>query len=662
MKYWKKITALALAAVLLAGCTGKTEETVPETTEEIITEPTYSAVNTGSGNKLKADCKGEYTADSVDGSRVIATMGEETLTVQQLQIWYRMAVAAHMTSGDPVKPDMEVPLFAQSCGLSSGLSWEQYFLQKAVESWEVCAALVLGTREPQLITEVGYTPSPTRLDYIDPKKPVWDILYQDRECYKPNSVHQAYLDGMPETLRGAARALGYDGTDAMAQAIYGVSGTALLEYARYYNLAYMYYTELSYNVKATREEMDTWLAIHPEADGNEEKIIDLRQALFIPDQATVDPNGKVTALEKDWLECMQAVADHVREWRSFYMTQLYPQPLFANIANNRSQDKATAPDGGFLNGIRKGELIGVLDSWCFDAERKAGDADVLESEYGVIAAYISDIRTVSQQTAEEAVVREKLAALVDELKERYPMEADYSMAALTQNAPESALTAESILYADVAHQHFPEPMVYFQQDYYTVKYGAFPLHSNGCGITTYAMMATYLGDEVCTPYDAAKMYGSYSLRNGTNGQIFEQVTANQNFYFESRCYEWKDVEPALRAGKTVVSVQHKGYFTSSGHYLMLWKMTDEGKVVVRDSNQYNYGKKEGHKVDYFEIAQVNDASSGYWIFQPKILTLPACSRCGDGSTTYALNGGHYLCRKCAPAVERRTDFLMLSGT
>ena len=82
----KRYLAAALCAVmLLEGLTGcgkkppvKTETTAPSAAET--TQPTVPATMPQDGNPGDVTCKGSYTADSVNASAMVATVGNEQLT------------------------------------------------------------------------------------------------------------------------------------------------------------------------------------------------------------------------------------------------------------------------------------------------------------------------------------------------------------------------------------------------------------------------------------------------------------------------------------------------------------------------------------------------------------------------------------------------------
>ena len=73
----------------------------------------------------------------------------------------------------------------------------------------------------------------------------------------------------------------------------------------------------------------------------------------------------------------------------------------------------------------------------------------------------------------------------------------------------SFVTMSSLLYPDVAHERYPKMPLYMQQDYPEAPYGNYKVRSHGCGITTLAMVASYLSDDFLSPVELAANYGYY---------------------------------------------------------------------------------------------------------------------------------------------------------
>ena len=140
--------------------------------------------------------------------------------------------------------------------------------------------------------------------------------------------------------------------------------------------------------------------------------------------------------------------------------------------------------------------------------------------------------------------------------------------------------------------------------------------------------------------------------------IFNKEPAVMGFYLREKTYDTRVAWQALEEGHLVVSVQHPGYWTRGGHYIVCERINEEGMVQVRDSNIYNYVRVPTHAQDGHKWGTITAAGSGFWIFDHKITRISVCSRCGnpEGVTDSLLNQP-YICEKCGPALLRRETYL-----
>jgi hypothetical protein len=129
--------------------------------------------------------------------------------------------------------------------------------------------------------------------------PALKVLYGYNKSFVPNQLHQAYLDSLEGMLTELAKQQAFADGDGLAQAFAGSSTKSadLLAYAQVYNRAYMYYTNLSYYLEPTDEDILAYREEHledllqaglTEDSGN---YIDIRQILILP-EGTVAADGK----------------------------------------------------------------------------------------------------------------------------------------------------------------------------------------------------------------------------------------------------------------------------------------------------------------------------------------------------------------------------------
>lgn len=600
--------------------------------------------------------------------QVAATCGEERLTNGQLQIYYLNAIRTYQLEEHDQVPDYSKPLDQQICPLEDGkLSWQHYFLLRAVELWQKELVMLSAAQEPRIIKEEAYKPNETddlHGKYVSKDLPVNDFLYADQPCYKPNAMHQSYLDGMEEQLDALAKQRGYDGLSDYVKQVFGPGVTAqmLVEAAQSYNFSYMFFTEESYDISVTDEEIDGFLK--KQKSSSDGYTVDLRHVLLVPDGAQTAQDGTVTATEEQWADCAEEAQSLLQSWKQDYLSSLIGENhSFGQLANQESMDLGSKANGGLYQSIRPGQLIDELDSWCFDEERKAEDTAIIRSKLGYHIVFFCGSNNDARQEARQALTWQKQQKLLQSRLEETEVTVHYSAVRLWADCGAQTVLPVDVLYPDVAHERFPEAMVYFQQDYMYTPYGGSYVGRGGCGITTMAMLATYMTDTIYTPAMLATAYPEYHDASGTRGELFRFIPAELGFYMDDITSDIKDVIAALEKGQRVVSLQHLGHFTSGGHYLLLQQYyEDTDTFQVRDSNIYNYRKLSGHRVDYFTRSDILSGSVNFYIMQKKITTISACSRCGDQGAPEALLNEDYLCEKCLAAMTRRDAFLTLMGT
>lgn len=663
----RKMAAVLLALLLLSGCdksagsydrpdqADQAETTALPTTEETIPETVPA-----DGNPKDVTCKGTYTGSEKQDA-VIAVSGDAELTNRQLSVWYWGEVAQYRQENHDIAPDFDRPLDAQTCQIDSSVgSWQQYFLREALASWHNTQALVQHSADVPLTLEEAFQPNLVNTEKYMTGMPATSVLYGYASHYSPNSMHQAYLDAVPQMLTELAQEKGYENTDAMARVAFGSTEDALQSVTYSYNRAYMYFTHLSHYIEPSQEELDAFYTANAEDFSGEGIAVDFRQILLIPEDdpekeltVTVAENGAVSCPEEAWETCQEKARETLDHWRK---KNRGTEATFGETARKMSKDTGMYETGGLYRGIRKGQLLDVLDAWCFDPARQPGDTEILRSDYGIHILYFSGSREVAREEAEEACYRVQQELILEDAQKMYPMEVIYSEIFLPE--AEGSVSAGEILYPDIAHERFPEIPLYLQQDYPKTMYGGFKITTNGCGITSFAMLASYLTDDELTPPEMCDLYGRYSHSNGTDGMIFNIESAVLGFYLKEKTYDPRVAKAALDEGHVVISIQHPGYWTRGGHYIVCERVNEEGLVQVRDSNIYNYGKLKAHLTDGHKWGNITANGSGFWIFEYKVTDVDGCSRCGDpDGLSRSILHTDYICQKCDTALLRRNTYL-----
>ena len=657
MKNWKRLVCLALAMLIFSGCGAAAAETEAPS---VPTETAASAI-LADGEPGTVFARGSYTGTG-SGAQEVAMVGAEHLTNGMLQIYYRMAIRNFQAAGITPAPDFSRPLDAQlRTGEEADGSWQQYFLAQALENWHLQRAMEIQSKKYVKREEKNFAVNKElHAEYMDEcmaVSPAKRFLYTDDATFAPNTMHEAWLNAIPDMLETLAEELGFGDTEALAKGAFGSMTGAedLIAYTHMLNWDYAWFTEKLYDINPTEEEIRAFLEAHPTEAPQQGYTVNLRHILLIPEDAEVAEDGRVTASEKAWKTCSQKADSLFLKARN----QIYPEPGFATLAHDNSVDAGSSLAGGMYENVLPGQLMEPLDAWAFDPARMPGDRGRFDSEYGCHLTYFSGRTDLDFLRAREELVRQLAMETVAELPQTYPMKVDYENILLEETAPVPELTVDRLLYPDVAHERFPEVPIFIQQDYDRAPFGpGWYVGHHGCGITSYAMLATYMTDSLQTPGAMAEKYARYSVRDGSDYTLFYYPPAEMGFFLEGFGGNLDQVLGALKEGKPVVNVQTKGYFTRAGHFMVLSGVDEDGLVTIRDSNLYNYKRLEEHKVDKFDPKLLLPSALMFWIYDKKVTSIPVCTRCGDREGTCVQD---YLCPKCRQALLRRDSFLSLMG-
>lgn len=592
----KRLCALILCLLMLTGCGS---QALPVSAPEAETTPLATVPADGEPHTVTS--KGSFTGTPETGA-VAARVGTAKLTCEELAVWYWAEANQYALDHPDTAPDMILPLDQQLCPVDAECSsWQQYFLKQALARWHTTQALLYHREDTPLPLEEAYQPHEGYYETYMEGKPATAFLYGCETYYQPNTLHQAWLDQLEEDL--------------------SLESEEVRNFAQNWNLSYMYFTQLSYNLEAeTAEDAQT---------------VTFRHIYLLPEdgETLTDCETRGWKILEDWQKDRRCC-----------------ESTFAQLASQLSQDEGSACNGGLYRNCTKEDLYFPLASWCFDEARVPGDATVLLTDQGCHVVYFSGR---GEDRATEAAAQQQL---LESIREQYPMTVDYENILLPEENHGYALT--DVLYPDIAHERYPQVPLYLQQDYQTTMYGNYKITTNGCGITSLAMAATYLTDEEYTPPEMCARYGAYSTQTGTAGSLFEHAPAELGFYLIKKTYDWREAREYMEQGHLVVCCQHKGYWTRGGHYLVLEEMIEDGRVRVRDSNVFNYIKLKPHfSEDLFDWSTLSPAGAGFWIYEKKVTSTPACIRCGDPETLEQQFVTHYLCQKCETALLRQSSFL-----
>ena len=324
------VAAIAVVIALILG--GKEGKEPAETTAPVAsTAPGETVPMTipADGNPEDVTCKGSYSADAeqlaAEADKVVATMGDSTLTNAELQVYYWMGVYdflnqygsyASMFGLDYTKPmDMQL-------SIDGTLTWQQYFLDAALDTWTNYQAM---SHEAQANNFQMYA------EYAD------------------------YLAALPDDLAANALEMGYESVDDMIRRDMGPGATieGYLDYLHTYYLGYLFYGERLEQIPVTDADVEAYFDTHAEEykqkglEKTDERYVDVRHILVMPQGGTTGEDGQTTFSDADWAKAEAEANALLNEW----LTKGNTEDSFAAMAQTHSQDPGSASNGGLYEDV-----------------------------------------------------------------------------------------------------------------------------------------------------------------------------------------------------------------------------------------------------------------------------------------------------------------------
>ena len=133
---------------------------------------------------------------------------------------------------------------------------------------------------------------------------------------------------------------------------------------------------------------------------------------------------------------------------------------------------------------------------------------------------------------------------------------------------------------------------------------------NGCAITSLAMITTFLDGKNTTPLDILNWAKNdyYLEGEGTTWAIFSEFSAIKGYQCEELGMDMSAVEEQLKKKRPVIISVKPGYFTETGHIMVITGMKD-GKFWVNDPND---SEMKGHSKKLFTKEELEKEAINFW--------------------------------------------------
>lgn len=266
--------------------------------------------------------------------------------------------------------DPDIPLSEQnymeanSATDTEAMTWEDYFKENARMSYQQTQALIHAAQ-----AEGFEMPEEFEAQY----QSVIDRLPEE-------AASAGYVDeaGNPDLLGYIQESYGSTATEELFQKYIHDS---------YYASAY---SDKIYNGPSfTDEEISAYYDENAETyegygiEKSDLPDVTVRHILVIPEQDETDDDGNPTSSDAAWEAAEQKAKDILDEWKAGDATE----DSFAALAQEASEDPGSASNGGMYENVYPGQMVPTFNDWCFTAERKPGDTDIVKSDNGFHIMY-----------------------------------------------------------------------------------------------------------------------------------------------------------------------------------------------------------------------------------------------------------------------------------
>ena len=379
-------------------------EATTQTAESTEAAETTEATIPADGNPDDVTCKGSYTVSDEEvkaaNGEAVATAGDSTLTNGQLQILYWRSVqnfyAQYGTYAQYFGLDHTQSMDTQVCGVADGLTWEQYFLQDALNNWTIFEAVAQQAREAG---------------------------------FQMSDENREQMNTMEEGLLETATNNGFTDITAMIARNFG-AGATLEDYKSFWEMYFLssdYYNEITGSFAPTAEEIAEYFNTHEAeyADNGLDKTtrsVDVRHILILPEGATIETVTTEEFSDEAWAAGEQKAQEILDQWLSGDKTE----DGFATLANENSADAGSNTNGGLYSGVTEGQMVEAFNDWCFDSSRQVGDYGIVKTQYGYHIMYFSGSQLLWESQAESDLLAQLSNDFINNAVEAADVKIDYS--------------------------------------------------------------------------------------------------------------------------------------------------------------------------------------------------------------------------------------------
>ena len=333
-------------------------------------------------------------------NEVVATIGDRTLTNGQLQVYYWTNVLDFISNYSYYVAymglDLSTPL-DQQMHPDMEMTWQQFFLEDALDRWHYYQALA---------------------------------LMGEKEGLKLDQQAQESLDKMEENLTATAMKNGFATAEEMIHSDMGPGCTLedFLYYQTIYYNGYQYFGKYFDAVEITDERLEEYFAENEDALKESEitktsgNLYDVRHILIRVEGGKKDADGEMIYSEDEWAACKAEAEKLLQQW----LDGEHTEKTFAELANKHSEDTGSNTNGGLYEELNdETNFVDEFVDWYMEKDRKVGDYGLIKTDYGYHIMYCSDIEAEWISACRNGILNEESAKLLANATKEYPMEVNF---------------------------------------------------------------------------------------------------------------------------------------------------------------------------------------------------------------------------------------------
>lgn len=151
------------------------------------------------------------------------------------------------------------------------------------------------------------------------------------------------------------------------------------------------------------------------------KTANVRHILIAPETENED-DAATDASDTEWKKAKTKAEELLKE-----INKDKSEDKFAALVSDNTSDTGSAETGGLYENVTPGEMVDPFSAWCFDPARKAGDTDIVKSDYGYhIMYYVGDgDTTVWEYTAQQSLASDDSTSASEKLEEEYTLKVNW---------------------------------------------------------------------------------------------------------------------------------------------------------------------------------------------------------------------------------------------